>query len=354
MSVIDQSRRLDIQANPWTVRRFATNYEPPTEEFQHGNGRLYLPKHQRLWSWKNKRGLKKMQELIDSILHNYPIPTVILNAKDDGSRERWEIYDGRHRVETIWRFVNNKFGIPVDDREIFYKDLTDTDRARFNDREIPVVVTSAASPFQLAEVFIRLNSGKSLSQADYCHASRDTPLVSGTLAILEENKARFRTLFGGSDITKRETTPDWVGIVLGLSTGDASNMTTSFERIQVHLDEEIDKDAVDEGMDALFELYTRAAAATNSLPTVLKRYERVGFINAFFFADWLVAEDKEFVIANWLQVIKHIRTTNNPSIVTVSGAQNLTTAKIHAVLTKVHAWLATGAVASQSDDSDSD
>jgi hypothetical protein len=206
----------------------------------------------------------------------------------------------------------------------------------------------------LAEVFIRLNSGKSLTQADYCHASRDSPLISSTLAILQENKERFRSLFGGSDITKRETTPDWVGVVLGLSTGDAGNMTTSFERLQAFLDMHIDAESVSEGFDALFELYTRAAAMTSASASMLKRFERVGCINAFFLADWMDADDKEEAIANWVRVITHIRTTGLTSIVATSGAQNLTSVKIHVVRTKVHAWLATGTFAINNNDEDDD
>ena len=70
MSVIDQTRRIEISTEPWPVRRLATFYEPPTDEYPCGNGRLYLPRLQRLWSWKNKRGLKKQRDLIDSVLHN--------------------------------------------------------------------------------------------------------------------------------------------------------------------------------------------------------------------------------------------------------------------------------------------
>ena len=252
--------------------------------------------------------------------------------------------------------MNNKFSISVRGADIKYSDLTDGDRARFNDRTIPVVVTAAANPMQLADVFVRLNSGKSLTQADYCHASRDTELVRSTLETLEANKERFRPLFGGADITLRASTPDWVAVTLGLSTGDAGNMTTSFERIQAFLDEEIDQDAVSAGFDALYDLYTRASAATSVLPAALKRYEKVGFINAFFLSDWMTAghEEKEQVIRTWLRVITHIRTTGNPSIVTTSGPQNLTTAKVHLVCAKVQKWLAGAPQGATDTDSDSD
>lgn len=361
-SIIDRSRRLEISSEPWKVRKLASYYEKETDEHPGGNGRLYLPAHQRCWSWKHKRGLKKQRDLIDSILHNYPVPTIILNSIDDGVRERWQIYDGRHRIETLWRFTNNQFSIKDGEREVFYRDLHEIDRARFNDRDIPVIVTASATSAQLAEVFIRLNSGKSLSQADYCHASRDSPLVRSTLEIMSVNRERFRPLFNGADITHRDNLPDWVGIVLGITTSHAGNMTTSFERIQEFLEIEVDATRVHAAMDALFDLYTRASTAATTEPKNLRAYTKVGFINAFFFADWMAAttdEEREKAIQDWIRVITHIRTTKSKAIVSISGAQNLTDTKIYAVLNNVHLWLVKGSVetstdASSEEDSDED
>jgi hypothetical protein len=217
-----------------------------------------------------------------------------------------------------------------------------------------VVVTTAASPAQLAEVFIRLNSGKALSQADYCHACRDAPLIASTIEILEANRERFRSLFGGEDITKRALMPDWVGVVLGLSTGMGGNMTTSFERIQIYLEDEVDTEAVNLGMDALFDLYTRAMAATATSVNELKRYVKIGFVNAFFLAAWMGSTNKEKTITDWVRVISHIRKTGLTSLISVSGAQNLTDVKILAVHEKIRIWLANGTADTDSVSYDSD
>ena len=359
-SIIDPARRLEINHEPWSVRRLSTFYQPPSVEHPSGDGRLYLPRHQREWSWTHKKGLKKMRQFIDSVLHNYPIPTVILNAIDDGSRERWQVYDGRHRIETLWRFVNNKFCIILPaGTEVYYRDLCDGDRMRFNDRQIPVATTTAASPAQLAEVFIRLNSGKALSQADYCWACRDTPLIESTMALLAANKERFAPLFGGADITSRKTLPDWVGVMAGITTGNAANMTTSFERLQEHLDTPVDTAAAQAALDAMFELYTRANATAPMSDSHLKRYQKLGHINAFFFDAWLTAATAT-AITNWSRVIVYIRTTPvGIGLITVTGAQNLNIEKLAAVKTKVTAWLTTGAAPAGADtasldDSDDD
>jgi hypothetical protein len=363
VSIIDTSRRLEINHEPWSVRRLSTFYEKPTVEHPSGNGRLYLPPHQREWSWTGTKGLKKMRKFIDSVLHNYPIHTIILNAIDDGTRERWEIYDGRHRVETLWRFVHNDFALVIDEgttsqQVVYFRDLSDSDRARFNDRQIPVATTAAATPTQLADVFIRLNSGKPLTQADYCWACRDTPLIRSTMAVLLANKERFRPLFGGADITHRKSLPDWVGLFAGIVTDNAANMTTSFERLSIHLESEIPAATAASAMDALFELYTRANAAFVVSASTLKKYQSIGFINAFFFDTWLTASDKAVAITNWVRVIGHVRTTFNKWLVTVEGAQNLNSRKLAVVREKVDRWLETGydaaadAVSSETDEED--
>jgi hypothetical protein len=148
--------------------------------------------------------------------------------------------------------------------------------------------------------------------------------------------------------------PDWVGVVLGLSTGMGGNMTTSFERIQIYLEDEVDTEAVNLGMDALFDLYTRAAAATATSVNELKRYVKIGFVNAFFLAAWMGSTNKEKTITDWVRVISHIRKTGLTSLISVSGAQNLTDVKILAVHEKVRIWLANGTADTDSVSYDSD
>ena len=353
-SIIDQTRTMEISNENWKVSKIAAYYEPPLDEQSEGVGRLFLPKHQRLWSWKGPLGLAKKRKFIDTLIHNYPVPTIILNRCDNGMRERWQVYDGRHRIETVWLFINNKFGIKVGNTEVFYKDLIPSERLAFDNRSIPVEVTDNAKSDKLAEVFIRLNSGKALTNADYCHASRDSPLIRGTITCLTPFTEHFRTLFGVNKVTERKNLPDWVGIVLGLTLGMAGNMTTSFIRVQEHLNTEIDPVRVVPALNALVELYTRANAASVLDVKDLRRYSKLGLINAFFLADWMKAS-VEKTIANWVRVILHIRNEDDDSLVRVSGAQNLNDKKIGVVLGNVHNWLATGNVdTAESDESESE
>lgn len=328
----------------WKVSKIAAYYELPLPPHNSdGGGRLFLPLHQRLWSWKGPQGLAKMRRFIDTVIHNYPVPAIILNSHDDGMRERWQVYDGRHRIETLLLFTTNKFGIKIGETEVFYKDLSPSDRATFDNRLILVVITNNATFAQLAEVFIRLNSGKALTNADYCHASRNSTLIRGTIDLLTPYTERFRTLFGGGEILGRKNLPDCVGIVLGLTLRMPGHMTTSFIRVQEYLDVDVIPANVLPALDALVELYTRANAASVLSAKDLRRYSKLGLINAFFLADWMKLPTEK-TISDWLRVILHIRNENDDSLVRVSGAQNLNDKKISVVLDNVHTWLATGDV----------
>ena len=339
-SCLDPAAVMKTRNESWDVLDLMGAYKKPTGDAPAGMGRIRLPRHQREWSWTGAKGLKKMRCLIHSILHGFPIPSIILNEVDGGILE---VYDGRHRIETLVRFGKDEFTYRTPaGREIKFSDLCEADRIRFQMRGLPVILTRGATPLQLAEVFIRLNSGKALTQADYCWACRDTPLIQGTQAVLAENRERFRELLGGTNIADRKTLPHWAGLFAGTMTNNAGNMTTSFERLQAHLDVAFDRARAQTVMDALFVLYTRANAENAIDAKALKEYARLGFINAFFLADWM--ERGEEVYDEWLPVIDHIRRTGKKTLVKVSGAQNLTWVKINTIRERVLEWLTTGEI----------
>lgn len=363
-SVIDPSRRLYSEVQSWTARRIASEYTPPNEATGGGNdNRLYLPKHQRLWCWKGKRGLKRQVGFMDSLFHKYPVGTIIVNKVDSGGRDRYQIYDGRHRVETIYRFFNNRFSIPTSDSSIrvAFDDLNPLDRDRIQEVQVPVIVVENATTTQMADIFVRLNSGKSLTDADFCWANIDKPLISSTIDVMMRND-RFSTVLGGlrfasaSDL--RGDLPHWIGLLLGLATGCAARMTTSFVRLSEFLDVNVDCDAVAVGLDALFELYTAAnAAAPIASVKKYRAYKKLGFINAFFLADWIEAADpdaKAAVVDKWTRVITHVRTHNSTSLVKVSGAQNLDGHKIKTILERVNEWNVSGHADDESTESEED
>jgi hypothetical protein len=355
-SVIDSDRRIIIKEDRWSMEFINSHF---SEDADRREGRIYLPDGQRLWAWKSKKGEIKKMRLVDSLIHNYPVPSSIVN--EVGSR--FQIYDGRHRMETIWLFMNNKFKW----NGVFYKDLCDGDREKFNSRNIPVTIVQAkkgqvVSTNQLADIFIRLNSGQSLSDSDMLWAYRDTPVVTGVRKEICDN-ARLKAAFSGIDMHYRLDLANWTAHYFGLGKKNPGYMTTSYIRLSENngLESEFDLVYIRSGIDALCSLYEKANKEFPVSPKEHKRYKKIGFINAFFLAEWIDASDfpeKTEIINKWVAIIGHLYGTETSKrkimyALRATGAQNLNSSKIATVLEQVNKYLTSGEV-ENTEDSDED
>lgn len=85
---------------------------------------VYLPKYkmnlQRPYVWN----LQQQQELIWSILYERAIPPIVIisHENEDGSHT-FQVIDGKQRLMTIKRFMENRFPIVFNGSEVYYKDL---------------------------------------------------------------------------------------------------------------------------------------------------------------------------------------------------------------------------------------
>jgi hypothetical protein len=334
-SVIDHSRRVHVEHAAWSVLTIVRDYHPEN------TGALVLPEGQRQWAWKNKHGIVKQQKLIDSVVYGFPIPSIILNMK---SRACYEIYDGRHRIETMWRYFNDKFKWSGK----FYSELCAEDQRIFRERTLPTTITQDATNEQLAEIFIRLNSGAALKDYDLFWARRDSALVRATRRLVCNNQ-RLSTALGNLDLTYRNDLANWIAIVSGLSTWNSGNMTTSYIRQSegpgLGLEMEIREDRVIDGINALCDLLEAANVTYPVLVKEQKKLKKVGKIIAFFLHEWMAAENRDIVHAKWLDIIGRIRGSDDiakPMLTALSttGAQNLTADKISETLAQVASYLA--------------
>lgn len=362
-SVIDASKIISINHTTWTTLDIARKYRPDN------SGRLRRPRSQRNFApgWRKK---KQQHELIDSIFHNFPLGNAILNKVYDNpdDTDAWyDIYDGRHRIETIWKFVNNEFRY----NGVYYRDLSPADRKVFNERKIPVteITFDIETPVErqayiLAEIFVRLNKGVKLTDSDLCWANRDMPMIRVTLQMLDEYEPRLRAAFGGCDVHSRADLANWVALVIGMSTRSAANISTSYVRISDLVTREPDMASIRGGFGALLHLYERANAESPVSANAQKAYRKVGFVNAFFIADLFRGEAAAAgtVIDKWIDIINRIRAAATSagmlSALKTKGAQNLNIAKVTQVLEQVDTYLATGdgpgAVLPDSDDEEDD
>ena len=342
-SVLDHSQRIRIENVAFSVNILCEDYMPDN------TGSIVRPNGQRLlapaWASNSKKGRAKQIKLVDSVFNGYPIPTILLN-RVKSRRGIFEVYDGRHRIETFWNFYNDKFKY----KGKLYSELCDEDKRVFCDRTIPVTITTDANNLQLAEVFIRVNAGAPLKDFDLLWANRDSNLVKAVQSLIQ-NHPRLSAALGGIALDTRNDLANWSAFVAGLSTKNAGNFTTSYTRLSgdehIGLDLEIDEDAVKQGIDAFVNLMEAANIAYPSLPSDQKKYKKVGRFAAFFFADWMPAsaDQKAVIHAKWLGVIGRLRGSNNDAAsmsaaLHTTGAQNLTSSKVEQTLQQVNSFLA--------------
>ncbi|MBI5284498.1 MAG: DUF262 domain-containing protein [Chloroflexi bacterium] len=101
--------------------------------------------------------------LIDSILRNYPMPTILLNTKTDRKgNTMYEVVDGKQRLTTIIDFVTDVFQTSVDDSEDlgapqYFSNFSKERQDEFRNYKVTVEIIQNGSREELREAFDRLN-----------------------------------------------------------------------------------------------------------------------------------------------------------------------------------------------------
>jgi hypothetical protein len=216
-----------------------------------------VPEHQRDYVWKPHM----QSRLIDSIMLTYPIPPIMLHEHTRGS---FDIEDGQQRVETIFLYMQNKFRWnrgPKD--EVYYNhpteaSMTESERQRFNLQRLFVIEFANATTDEIAEIFERLNSGKSLNDNDKLWNRKDTPLLQFVKeTIFGTHLARIQAIFTDKIYWNAKNLSNAVGLIAGCLYG-RDEITTSFTRLCKHLNVEIGPEARDRcirRLDRLLSLY---------------------------------------------------------------------------------------------------
>lgn len=259
---------------------------------------IEVPDWQRHYVWT----IDQLERLINTVLNNFPMPNIII-AKASKGRGVFSIEDGQQRLTTLFLYMNNAFPINVSGYRIYYDEVpassnrktkkgtgtgtgTGTGKATianitladvglketFDNYLIDVQDVSGFSEDDRAEMFERLNSGKSLSDGDRYWNRRQSAMVK-----MAENIAKgvckddLQKHFGisWSDITThktRNTLCDLMGIIAGLSVNDnndpswADVCSKSFKKVNKYLDADnlASESKVEERLSVLLDTYSAA------------------------------------------------------------------------------------------------
>lgn len=157
------------------------------------------PKYQRnsgVWSQE------KQSFLIDSIIKNFPMPPVFLHEFIDQKtgKTKYDVIDGKQRLSSVFRFINNEIAMPEDCSEDGYCDPI-VDGTHFKDWDEPVFAEIKKSFWQytlgvvfidvdeeedtINDVFDRLNrNGEPLTAQEFRKAQYNSTPLYNTLQIL--------------------------------------------------------------------------------------------------------------------------------------------------------------------------
>lgn len=363
VSVIHETEKMcRCKANTEGVIDLIRGYKDPMDDdYNDTDYRYFIPSIQRLWSWKGKNGRRKMNDLLNTIFRGLPIPAVILgHVCDSRGMDRYAVYDGRHRLRTLSLFVNNRIPYtivsgPEMGTQVYYKDLAPLDKMVFDNYQISTIIVDDSDTEIESEVFVRTNLGKPLTSEQLCYAHiGKTPLFTRTANLLRANASRLKDIFqhdftkSDKDMAMRKFIAHWAGFVLAAAKGSSGLATTSYPRLSEHMeisDEEWDDEFVYHAFESVLRLYAKVRSNGCEIEKKhLGKFMKLGNINAFFLHDliWSPMEETPCVIEKWSRIVSkiYLRPDLHKHVLYVTGAQNLTSTKIEAVMAQIrmHDW----------------
>jgi hypothetical protein len=119
--------------------------------------------------------IKKKRRLIDSILRKYDISTIYLRQRINGAQIHFECVDGKQRLKSISDFIDNKFAITPDvtsklEHAYCFSQLPDRQQWDIRTFKVYAVVISGVDDNTIADIFMRLQEGERLNDAERLNA----------------------------------------------------------------------------------------------------------------------------------------------------------------------------------------
>lgn len=264
---------MKFKVEPWSIRKIIAQQ----------NKLLLNPRYQRGEAWKeNKQAL-----LIDTILMGYDVPKLYFSENKNGALNEYDVVDGQQRLRAIYRFVGlisddkgeslkmrKRYGLEWPEKDNYnYCDLSKEIQEKFLDSEITVSIVSEADNNQLRRLFLRLQMGSSLNQAELRNALAS---VSGDhINALAENHQFFKVTAIPTGRFKRQ---DYIAQALVLARG-----------LENHKLENVDAEAVKSFYLQSDQLSMKFWSRVNRVLEVMaeiSKYNSRAFYNKWMFVDF--------------------------------------------------------------------
>jgi len=269
-----------------------SKFEPNRNNNTTSIAKLQIPEHQRFYVWTEPRWLA----LIDSIMDNYPLPLIVITQHNINSKIVWYIQDGQQRLTTIQKFMLGEFKW----KNKTYLELNEDEKCIFLCYKVNIEIIDEPTPEQVAEIFERLNNGKSLTDNDKFWNRRESPVVSFILRELKvhnELSEYFKKLTGLNEKSKtRAQLGDVVGAVVAIITNSPECIRTSFDRIGHTLYQDMTPEKKELVISMFKEYFTLIKNALDSAH-IVKPYKKYLKLSSMF-GIWLCWKlDPDYFIA---------------------------------------------------------
>jgi len=219
--------------NPITVQTLASFYE---------KGLLNLePGFQRSSVWQPRDRSK----LVDSIVRNYPLPSIFLHRRVENGNLFYDVIDGKQRIESVLMFIGAMRGkrftakcqLPSEDKPSL------VDWVRLKAKGLQHLITGyslhsvevTGEPGDVIDLFVRINStGKALTRQETRHAkyySCDLLKRAGQISNKFVHYLRSVGVLSAGQISRMKHVELMCELIVSAHTGDITNKENVLDRL---------------------------------------------------------------------------------------------------------------------------
>jgi len=253
-----------------------------------------IPMHNRFPQWKPS----KSEELVDSIMKNYPIHSIMTSRHVRNNNIYEDIEDGQTRLSVLQNYVRGNYTWNGQT----YAELSETNRNKFNSYEVRVEIikkpprgmSEKTFNAEIHNIFERLNSGKPLSGNDKYHLHRSSsPVIILVLELKDapEFRDNIKKYIGKIGEGKtRVLLSDMVGCVLPLTRIDTSRtdcINTSYERNSSYIRDIISEESKQNVLNFFRFYFALLDDALTSVTTPRKCYGKLSGVLGLLVYAWI-------------------------------------------------------------------
>ncbi len=260
---------------------------PSQEQTTTTTTRYGIAPHQRHYIWK----LPQQQDLIDTVMKGYPMPSVMLIRKTDEQRQiSYDIEDGQQRITTLYYYKAGDFAANINGSLKKYEEMTEAERMTFLTYQVQCDIYNETDITMEDRIIIfqRINSGKPLTDNQKFYSSLSTtPQGRFYTEFYQRHNTNIKKYFGKVGVGKaRGGLADLLGALFALQLNDRSCLNTSYIRNHLHLAmQPTNLEKVEEFFDDYFEvLDDEVDSITHKIP---KKYGKLSGSLGLAICSWI-------------------------------------------------------------------